>query len=529
MSVLAAALRRAMTTSVHHLVVLDQSSGQWNQYPWPEVHERAEAVATKILAADSLGAVGLVAEPTVDVVAAIQGTWLAGQSVSILPGPVRGADPRQWAQSTLNRFIGLGVTAVFSHGSTLQMLRAADAPLAVHDVTAVAQGCRSTSLTPVTAAPQLPAVLQGTAGSTGTPRTAKLSPAAVLSNVTGLLEHMSVDASVDCGCSWLPLYHDMGLVFLLSSALSGVPMWLAPTTAFATSPFRWLNWLNDSAATMTAAPNFAYSVIGKYARRAPKVDLGQLRVAINGGENIDCDALERFTTALGGFGFNRAAVSPSYGLAEATCAVTAPRPGVGLQYDEIRSKTSGSDQLQRRAILGEAIPGMQVRISAVDNQRLAAPGREIGEIEIRGSSMMSGYFNEAPLEPDSWFKTGDLGYFGDGGLVVCGRAKEVISVAGRNIFPSEIEGIAAEVRGVREGAVVAVETDDAARPGLMIAAEFRGPDEAGARSELVARIASECGVVPSTVVFLTPGSLPRTSSGKLRRLDVKRSLAMGTL
>lgn len=524
MSALAAALSRSMSSSSHDLVVLDQDSRTWNRYPWPEVQSRAELVATKILGGDSVGAVGLVGEPTVELVAAIQGTWLAGRSVAILPGPVRGADPQQWAQSTLTRFVGLGVTTVFSHGSVLELLRAADPPVSVHDVTTAARGRRSSTLTPVAAAPDTPAVLQGTAGSTGTPRTAMLSPAAVLSNVTGLLRHVRIDPSADAGCTWLPLYHDMGLVFLLSGMLSGVPLWLAPTAAFAGSPFRWLSWLNDSAATLTAAPNFAYSVIGKYARRAPDVDLGRVRVAINGGEPVDCVALERFTSALGKFGFDPGAATPSYGLAEASCAVTAPHPGTGLLYDEIDSTTTGSEAT-RHAILGEAIPGMQVRISPVEGHRREAAGRDIGEVEIRGTSMMSGYLGESPLEPDSWFKTGDLGYFADGGLVVCGRAKEVISVAGRNIFPSEVERIAAEVRGVREGAVVAIETDDSARPGLIIAAEFRGPDESGARSEMVARIASTCGVVPANVVLLAPGSLPRTSSGKLRRLEVKRSLS----
>ncbi|MDT7768936.1 MAG: long-chain-fatty-acid--[acyl-carrier-protein] ligase, partial [Mycobacterium sp.] len=128
-----------------------------------------------------------------------------------------------------------------------------------------------------------------------------------------------------------------------------------------------------------------------------------------------------------------------------------------------------------------------------------------------------------------WFPTGDLGYLTDDGLVVCGRAKEIITIAGRNVFPAEIERVAAEIRGVREGAVVAVGTDDdATRPGLVITAEFRGPDESGARSELVAKVASECGIVPANVVFVRPGSLPRTSSGKLRRLEVKRNLTAVT-
>jgi long-chain-fatty-acid--[acyl-carrier-protein] ligase len=187
--------------------------------------------------------------------------------------------------------------------------------------------------------------------------------------------------------------------------------------------------------------------------------------------------------------------------------------------------TDDGRYLRRHAVLGEPIPGMQVRIAPIDGAAEHVDGREFGEIEIRGSSMMTGYLGETPLPPESWFPTGDLGYFVDGGLVVCGRAKELITVAGRNIFPAEVERVAAQVAGVREGAVVAVGTGESAlRPGLVIAAEFRGTDEPAARSELVQRVASECGVVPSNVVFLEPGALPRTSSGKLRRLEVKRNM-----
>jgi long-chain-fatty-acid--[acyl-carrier-protein] ligase len=526
-TVLAATLARAMNGSAHDLVVFDRDTESWTRHPWPEVQARAESIAARILAVAQPGAVGLVGEPTADFVAAIQGAWLAGQSVSIVPGPVRGADPQRWAQSTLTRFTGINVCTVFSHGSALELLRSASGPLPVLDVGAAAQRQRSASLTPSTGAVETPAVLQGTAGSTGTPRTARLSPQALLSNLNGLLAAFGVDAAVDAGCSWLPLYHDMGLTFLFSGALAGAPMWLAPTAAFAASPFRWLTWLHDSGATMTAAPNTAYNLIGKYARRVSDVDLGRVRVAINGGEPVDCVAMERFATELGRFGFDPRAAAPSYGLAEATCAVTTPRAGTGLRYDEVPLGAADSGEpMRRHAMLGEAILGMQVRIGPVLEQSAEVIDREVGEIEIRGASMMSGYVGEPALDAESWFETGDLGYFTDGGLVVCGRAKEIITIAGRNIFPTEIEGVAAEVRGVREGAVVAVGTNEGAtRQGLVIAAEFRGPDEAGARSELVARVASACGVVPSEVVFVAPGSLPRTSSGKLRRLEVKRNLA----
>ncbi len=140
--------------------------------------------------------------------------------MSILPGPVRGADPQQWAQATLTRFAGLGVRTVFSHGAELGLLSGADGPLTVLDLGAVAHE-PSTSFTPVEAAAGTPAVLQGTAGSTGTPRTAQLSAEAVLNNVNGLLSRFGVDPAVDVGCTWLPLYHDMGLTFLLSGALTG--------------------------------------------------------------------------------------------------------------------------------------------------------------------------------------------------------------------------------------------------------------------------------------------------------------------
>jgi long-chain-fatty-acid--[acyl-carrier-protein] ligase len=432
-----------MRTSAHDLVVFDKHADGWLRQPWPQVCARAEGIAARILDQPQLGAVGLVGEPTADFVAAILGSWLAGQSVSILPGPVRGADPQRWAQVTLARFAGLGVRTVLSHGAEFALLAGRASPTTVLDLTAVADEPSGT-FTPVESAPGTPAILQGTAGSTGVPRTAQLSAEAVLNNVNGLLAHIGVDPAVDGGCTWLPLYHDMGLTFLLSGALGMTPVWLAPTSAFTASLFRWLRWLSESGMSLTAAPNMANSMIGRYARLVSDVDLGWVRFAINGGEPVDCAGLERFANALRPFGFYAGALAPSYGLAEAVCAVTAPPPGRGLRYDHI---DTGTAEPRRHACLGEPIPGMELRV---------------GEIEIRGTSMMSGYLGDPALEPGAWFPTGDLGYLTGDGLVVCGRGKEIVTVAGRNVFPAEIERVAAEIRGVREGAVVAVGTDDLA-------------------------------------------------------------------
>jgi long-chain-fatty-acid--[acyl-carrier-protein] ligase len=524
MTALASALTDAMMKSAAELVVFDRETDGWQRYPWPEVYAYAHSVATHVLDSDrdDRGAdvtdVGVVGESTVDVVAAVIGALLAGVGVSVLPGMVRGADPDQWADSTLSRFGALGVGMVFSNGPELDLLTRRESPIAVVNVAAVARAGASGPLAPRDGTR---AVLQGTAGSLGTPRTAVLAPEAVLANVRALLQRLGVDGSTDIGCSWLPLYHDMGLAMLFAGALSGGAFWLAPSTAFAASPFRWLSWLSESRATMTAGPNFAYNLIGKYARRVNDVDLGNLRVAINGGEPVDCEGLARFATAMAPFGFQAGAAAPAYGLAESSCAVTMPVRGTGLRVDEIAGPTGA----RRHAILGPPVPGMEVRVGPGDG--FIDGDRAVGEIEIRGASMMVGYHGELPLDRESWFPTGDLGYLTDDGLVVCGRIKELISIAGRNIFPTEVEEVAAQVPGVRAGAVVAVGAGHgSARPGLVIAAEYRGRDEAGARSEVTRRVASACGVVPAGVVLVSPGSLPRTSSGKLRRLEVQRNLGL---
>jgi long-chain-fatty-acid--[acyl-carrier-protein] ligase len=276
---------------------------------------------------------------------------------------------------------------------------------------------------------------------------------------------------------------------------------------------------------MTAAPNMAFNLIGKYASSLSGFDLSNLGFTLNGGESVDCEGYQRFSDEMARFGFDATSLAPSYGLAESTCAVTIPEPFSGLRVDDVTVAIEAGEATHSYAVLGHPIPGMEVRVNTDQPHATEVTGRDVGEIEIRGTSLMTGYVGEAPIDPQDWLPTGDLGYLTDDGLVVCGRAKELITVAGRNVFPTEIERIAGQIDGVRDGCVVAIGTGEAsARPGLVIAAEFKGDDEPAARSAVVARVASECGVVPADVVFLKPGALPRTSSGKLRRLEVKRTL-----
>jgi long-chain-fatty-acid--[acyl-carrier-protein] ligase len=414
------------------------------------------------------------------------------------------------------------VRTVFSHGVELELLRDCDNGLVVHDLAEVAHARRSTTFhqpggTAV-------AILQGTAGSTGTPRTAQIMTSAALAQLRGLLARIAPDHRTRMH-SWLPIYHDMGLAFVLTGVLGQADLWQAPTPAFAGNPFGWLKWLTESEATMTAAPNMAFNLIGKYADRLSGFDLSNLRFTLNGGEPVDCQGYVRFADEMTKFGFDPSSLAPSYGLAESTCAVTIPEPSTGLRVDDVTVVTQQGESVRRYAVLGRPIPGMEIRVNTEQPHSTDVSGRDVGEIEVRGTSLMAGYVGETPLDPQDWLPTGDLGYLIDDGLVICGRAKELITVAGRNVFPTEIERIASQIDGVRDGCVVAVGTGEtSARPGLVIAAEFKGDDEPTARSAVVARVASECGVVPADVVFLEPGALPRTSSGKLRRLEVKRNL-----
>ncbi|MQY24920.1 long-chain-fatty acid--ACP ligase MbtM [Nocardia aurantia] len=524
---LAAGISRVLSTSTADLRVLDQETGQWQRHPWPEIQAKAERIASEILAraGHEVGRVGLVGEPTPELVAAIQGAWLAGTTVSILPGPVRGADPAAWARTTLNRFAEIGVRTVFSHGTILRLLTGVETPLHVQDVAVAGRSGRSAAFTPqVSGDGGSLAVLQGTAGSTGTPKWVELSRDTAVANIDAVVDRLGLTAA-DVGCSWLPLYHDMGLTFLMSAFVTGIPLWLAPNSAFATGPFKWIDWMGEAGATYTAAPNFAYDIVGRYGRLLKNADLSPLRIAISGGEPIDCAGFGRFLAETSKLGFDPAAAVPAYGLAESTCAVTMTTPGDGLRIDEVEveDRGDGTTTTRRYALLGEPIPGTEVRITPSAVRPQTVRGREVGDVEIRGTSMMEGYFGDERLPAERWFKTGDIGYLVDGALVVCGRAKELIIVAGRNIFPTEIERAAATVDGVRGGRVVAIGTGEgAARPGLAIAAEYKGADESSARAAIIERVASECGIVPSEVILVPAGGLPITTSGKLRRLEVKK-------
>jgi fatty-acyl-CoA synthase len=257
------------------------------------------------------------------------------------------------------------------------------------------------------------------------------------------------------------------------------------------------------------------------------------RLALNGAETVDPGAVEAFCAAAEPFGFPASAAYPVFGMAEATLGVTFPELGAGMTVDRVdryalehegravRAVPGPARTTRRLARLGRPLPGFELRIT--DPATGATRGdREVGELELRSPSVTSGYYRNpdatAAAFHDDWLRTGDLAYLIEGELVVCGRLKDVIIVGGRNVFPEDVERAAARVEGVRVGNVIAFGTARRqGRESIVVVAETRGDDVHGIHDSVVSHVRDAVGVRPLDVVLVRPGTLPKTSSGKLQR------------
>lgn len=393
--------------------------------------------------------------------------------------------------------------------------------------------------------------IQYTSGSTGDPKGVTLTHANVLANIRGIGFAVEVRPT-DTVVTWLPLYHDMGLIgSWLFSLYYGLPITVLSPLDFLVRPERWLWALSDSKGSLCPAPNFAFELcVRKVSEQAMEgVDLSPWRVAINAGEPVLPATLRRFTERFRPWGFDERSLMPFYGLAESSVALTYPPFWRGPVVDTIDrtayettgrampSTADGSESILEFVGNGKPLPGHEVKVVADDGTSLR--DRTRGRILFRGPSRTNGYFRNpdataAVLDPDGWIDSGDLGYVVDDELYVTGRLKDCIIKGGRNLIPQDVEMVSWEVEGVRKGCVAAFGCID---PGsgtekLVVVAETRvsgGAARKRIRTAVTEAVAAKVGIPPDDVVLVPAGVVPKTSSGKIQRSALRSTYESGDL
>ncbi len=510
------------------------------RHTWREVHERAARIAGG-LAAAGVGhgdAVGVLAGAPVEIAPTAQALWMRGASITMLHQPTPRTDLVHWAQDTTNVIEMIDAKAVVISDPFL----AAAPVLAERGITVltVEDLLAADPIEPVETAEDDVALMQLTSGSTGSPKAVVITHRNIYSNAEAMFIGAEYDVDRDVMVSWLPCFHDMGMVgFLTIPMYFGAELVKVTPMDFLRDTLLWAKLIDKYKGTMTAAPNFAYALFGKRLRRQAKpgeFDLSTLRFALSGAEPVDPSDVEDLIDAGKPFGMRADAILPAYGMAETTLAVSFSKCGAGLVVDEVdadllaalrRAIPATKGNTRRLATLGPLLTDLEARI--VDEDGNVLPARGVGIIELRGESLTPGYITMggfvAAQDENGWYDTGDLGYLTEEGhVVVCGRVKDVIIMAGRNVYPTDIERAAGRVEGVRPGCAVAVRLDAGhSRETFAVAVEsndWEDPAEVRRIEQQVAHeVVREVDVRPRNVVVLGPGTIPKTPSGKLRRAN----------
>jgi len=396
--------------------------------------------------------------------------------------------------------------------------------------------------------PDEPCFLQFTSGSTSAPRGVIVTHRNLIANARAIIETLEIHPDLDRAVSWLPLYHDMGLIgFVIATLVAQIPVVFIPTIAFVKHPGVWMETVHKYRASITFGPNFAFDLATK---RAPKnsrsqLDLSCLRVLGCGAEPINPKTMEKFLAAFSPLGLKSNAIMPCYGMAEATLAIAFDhlhRPVRKLVINRQAYETKNvalplngdANDPQKRFELvscGRTFKEHELRI--LDDQGQFLPEGKVGEIVFRGPSVTPGYFQnpEASLQllKGGWLHTGDLGFIFKGDLYVSGRQKDLVIINGRNYPPQAIEWVVEEIAGIRKGSVVAFSIDGDSTEKLIIIAETVITDTAELEQAVGEQVRSAFGLTVHKVVLVGRGSIPKTSSGKLQRRRAKALFEGGLL
>lgn len=387
-----------------------------------------------------------------------------------------------------------------------------------------------------TPAPTDTAFLQLTSGSTGVPRAVEISHRAVVHNVFALDDAVAAPfgkpqrEAIDAWASWTPLNHDMGLNSTLSLMFNGIDLWLSPPQAFLGRPRNWLDLLGTKGNSVSTAPNFGYQLcVERLAGTDLKgLDLSRWRVAFSAAEMIRTDTIDAFVDTFSTCGFRREAFRPGYGLAEATLVVSSDRAGNGPRTLPMPSGAGTGLGLSDVVSTGPPVMDTEIRIVLPDGS--SAPECTVGEVRVKGPGIFSGYYNDpeataAALE-DGWLRTGDLGFMEAGELFLVGRDKDVLIVRGQNIMPHELEWLAESVTGgggMSRAAAFSVARGPQGEE-IVVALEVNEREEGGLQKiadEVRSRIGRELGLPLADLVLVRRGQLPRTTSGKVRRDELR--------
>jgi len=396
--------------------------------------------------------------------------------------------------------------------------------------------------------PDHTAFIQFTSGSTARPKGVVLSHANLDANSYAIMHDALQSNDDDVGVSWLPLFHDMGLIGKVIAPITAtVPVVYMPTLSFLKRPRAWLEAMSKHRGTISFSPNFGYGVCAKRVKDAELegLDLSAWRVAGCGAEPIQATTLDAFATRFRAVGFRAEAYLPCYGMAEHTLAISFAPLGAGATTDTVRSASlwehslaepGDEDQDGTVRVVSCGRPLADHEVAIFDEEGEALSERQVGEVALRGPSLMAGYFEAPDLTAaafrDGWFLTGDLGYFSGGELYICGRKKDMIIVNGRNYYPQDIEWAVAEVEGIRTGSVVAFGSpaeDGSER--LVVVAETREPADKHAELDAAVRVRVHevVGLHPGDVRILAIGAIPKTTSGKLKRAETRSLYEQGKL
>ncbi len=489
--------------------------------------------------------VAVLAQTTPEVMLAFLACWRAGGVAVPLPLPMRAVDPAAFIEQTAAKLRACEARLAVIPSGIMGFVEDldADCPLVPAEGLARDGACPDASPDPDDVA-----LIQFTSGSTSQPRGVTLTHRNLLSNAASIIGRIGVTPD-DRVVSWLPLYHDMGLIgFFLTALVSGTSQTYLSPQLFVSRPELWLRALSESGGTITGGPNFSYALISRLIRSgaADGLDFSRLRLALNGAEPVDLQVMEGLVEAAAPLGMRPEVPYPVYGLAECTLAVTFPDPGKPFKVDWVSryhlEKGEGALPVERGSAgarplvcLGSPLSGLEVRIRGKEGGWLG--DRELGEVCVRGDSVMRGYWEDpertAEAFTDGWLRTGDLGYMHNGELYLAGRIKDMVVIGGRNIYPEDVEACCERVEGVRKGNAVAFAvTNRRGRERMVLVGETRlepGAESRELARELACRVAEEIGAPLGEAVLVRAGSLPKTSSGKKQRFLTRQMYLSGEL